>query len=425
MPLYFADLVRETSTASGTGALALAGALPGHRRFADAVPPGASFHYSISGVTRPAEWECGLGSIDAAGRLVRTPISSSAPGHALVDFSAGLKSVALTAGAAWFSAVEARAAPAIADVAGLQAALDGKQAAGSYAAASHSHSIANISGLQAALDARQPISTGHSAATAAAAGDTLVIRRGAGWLNLPLSAIVTRESNGNVGIGPMAAAPDVRLHIADTLSGNGSLRLGGTAPYHGLFLYDVSPGDIMVRVGDAAQKSWRFRYEGDFSPGADAAQNLGRADRRWGTIFAASGTISTSDAALKKHIGAVPDAWLDAWGDVRWVRYRFRRGKRWHIGLVAQAVAAAFAAHGLDAAALGLLCRDAVPDESAKAGVKTGAPAKGKAAASPASITRWGLRYDECLALEAAWQRRELARLAARIGALEAAAVAA
>ena len=30
---------------------------------------------------------------------------------------------------------------------------------------------------------------------------------------------------------------------------------------------------------------------------------------------------------------------------------------------------------------------------------------------------RWGLRYDECFALEAAWQRREIERMAARVGA--------
>lgn len=43
---------------------------------------------------------------------------------------------------------------AIADVASLQAALDGKQAAGSYAAASHTHAISGVTGLQAALDAK-------------------------------------------------------------------------------------------------------------------------------------------------------------------------------------------------------------------------------------------------------------------------------
>jgi hypothetical protein len=43
---------------------------------------------------------------------------------------------------------------AIGDVTGLQTALDGKQAAGSYAAASHGHVISDVTGLQAALDAK-------------------------------------------------------------------------------------------------------------------------------------------------------------------------------------------------------------------------------------------------------------------------------
>lgn len=41
---------------------------------------------------------------------------------------------------------------AVDQVTGLQDALDGKQAAGSYAAATHSHAIDEITGLQAALD---------------------------------------------------------------------------------------------------------------------------------------------------------------------------------------------------------------------------------------------------------------------------------
>lgn len=42
----------------------------------------------------------------------------------------------------------------IADVTGLQTALDGKQAAGSYAASVHGHAIADVTGLTAALDAK-------------------------------------------------------------------------------------------------------------------------------------------------------------------------------------------------------------------------------------------------------------------------------
>jgi hypothetical protein len=55
-------------------------------------------------------------------------------------------------------------AHAIADVTGLQTALDGKQASGSYAAASHAHAIADVTGLQTALDGKQA-SGSYAAAT--------------------------------------------------------------------------------------------------------------------------------------------------------------------------------------------------------------------------------------------------------------------
>jgi hypothetical protein len=127
MALFFADLVREASLGTGLGDLALDGALPGHRRFEDIVPPGARFHYAIAGVTHPQEWETGEGEIGSGGTLLRLPLDSSASGGA-VDFSAGLKTVALTAGAAWFMAQEEGGAIGIADVEGLPAALAGKAA---------------------------------------------------------------------------------------------------------------------------------------------------------------------------------------------------------------------------------------------------------------------------------------------------------
>ncbi|HEV2816055.1 MAG TPA: hypothetical protein VGW40_02370 [Allosphingosinicella sp.] len=131
MSLFFADLVREVSHGAGAGDLALEGALPGHRRFADVVPPGARFHYAIAGITHPNEWETGEGELGGGGALARAPLASSA-GGAAVNFAAGLKTVALTVAAAWFEGQEE--AIAIDDVAGLAAALAGKAASSEVAA---------------------------------------------------------------------------------------------------------------------------------------------------------------------------------------------------------------------------------------------------------------------------------------------------
>lgn len=51
----------------------------------------------------------------------------------------------------------------IADVTGLQTALDGKQASGSYAASVHTHVIADTTGLQTALDGKAATSHTHTA----------------------------------------------------------------------------------------------------------------------------------------------------------------------------------------------------------------------------------------------------------------------
>ncbi|HTU11439.1 MAG TPA: hypothetical protein VMG08_11140 [Allosphingosinicella sp.] len=107
MKLFFADLVRVSCHATGTGSLLLGDPLPGHRGF-DVVPAGERFHYSVLGVTHPDEWETGEGEV-GGGALLRTPSASSA-GGAAVDFSSGLKTVALTVAAPWFASQEAAVA---------------------------------------------------------------------------------------------------------------------------------------------------------------------------------------------------------------------------------------------------------------------------------------------------------------------------
>jgi hypothetical protein len=51
---------------------------------------------------------------------------------------------------------------AISTVSGLQTALDGKQASGSYAAATHTHAISDVTSLQTTLDGKASTSHGHA-----------------------------------------------------------------------------------------------------------------------------------------------------------------------------------------------------------------------------------------------------------------------
>lgn len=208
---------------------------------------------------------------------------------------------------------------------------------------------------------------------------------------------------------------------------------------------------------------------------SDNTQSVGTPSNRASTIYAGTGAINTSDETAKQQIEALPTEWLDAWADVEWCRFKFndaveQKGDsaRWHIGLIAQRVHAAFEARGLDAFAIGLCNRDQweeerepimrmvrVPvtrtrpamnsDESQIFELKeAGELPDGKPVLALTLVmeefiehveqleptgetkivreagTLWGLRYAECQALEAAYQRREIARGVERERALEA-----
>lgn len=182
-------------------------------------------------------------------------------------------------------------------------------------------------------------------------------------------------------------------------------------------------------------------------PGADNANSLGLSSARWSIVYAGTGTINTSDERDKQDIEGIPDEWLDAWGDVEWVRYRWReavaeRGEeaRWHIGLIAQRVRDAFAARGLDAFEIGLLCFDEWEYEAGRPArwVEVGDLLQPEIRGDDGEITqeaiyateremvapgiperqagnRFGLRYDECFAMEATWVRRQMVRLTERL----------
>lgn len=153
---------------------------------------------------------------------------------------------------------------------------------------------------------------------------------------------------------------------------------------------------------------------GSFQPANDNVVSLGASGKRWTQLWAATTTIATSDADYKTAPQAIPDAVLDAIGDVDLVQFKMldaiaakgEANARWHCGVIAQQVVSAFQARGLDATQYGIVCYDTWPAEDAvvdKDGnvIVPARPAGGM----------WSVRYSEILMLEAARVRRDLARL--------------
>ena len=270
---FFADLVRELAQEGGTGPLTPTGAVPGHRRFSGVVPPGVSFHYAIAGIAHPAEWEVGTGRIGGDGRLLRDAVAASSAGGAAVDFAVGLKTIALTVGADWFAARDMETAALAAAVAGLSGQL---------------------TSVHDALAARQPISTSHDSASGGEASDAVTVRRGADWVNIPLSALAFRDAGGRYPLdgalgaaAGSAAAPSISFAAdADTgfwqpaadnigfvsgglermrLSATGHLGIGSMPGAPNARLHIVSGGEIQ-RLETTTARGGGACYQGFYDP---------------------------------------------------------------------------------------------------------------------------------------------------------------
>lgn len=94
MALVLADRVQDTTTSTGTGAIALDNAPPtGYQSFA-VIGNGNTTYYTIVG---GSEWEVGVGTYNSTGpSLVRDTVLSSSNSNSLVNFSAGTKQVFVT-----------------------------------------------------------------------------------------------------------------------------------------------------------------------------------------------------------------------------------------------------------------------------------------------------------------------------------------
>ena len=102
--MVFFDRVKETTTTVGTGAITLAGATSGFVSFASVMTVGGICYYCIQGQT-PGEWETGIGTYSGTNTLTRTtPLAGSAATP--VSFSAGIKDIFITVGAAYFGSVQ-------------------------------------------------------------------------------------------------------------------------------------------------------------------------------------------------------------------------------------------------------------------------------------------------------------------------------
>lgn len=208
----------------------------------------------------------------------------------------------------------------------------------------------------------------------------------------------------------------------------------------------IPSGTHYIRLTNTASGGICIENNNNFYPtGPNGNMNLGVAAVKWKELYCVNGTINTSDARHKSAPTAIDDRVLDAWGDVHLIAFKWLEAirekgddARWHTGVIAQQVRDAFAARGLDGTHYGLLCYDQWDEvtepvyESIRKVVKkindNGALVEEEIIeqrdTGEVKVTReagdlWSIRADQCLFMEAAYQRRRCDRVEARLAALE------
>lgn len=175
------------------------------------------------------------------------------------------------------------------------------------------------------------------------------------------------------------------------------------------------------------------------NPGTDGTISAGKSDKRYSQVWVVNGAINTSDETKKYFDSAyddtffegMPNAVLDAWGEIPIVRFKwldeiekYESGERdttprWHIGRKAQDVQRAFARHGVDAGEYGVFCYDkweeTVINHPAEYGEGELVIREAWTEVLPAGEI-YSIRDNEAANIEAAYQRRRMARIEAKLG---------
>lgn len=195
-------------------------------------------------------------------------------------------------------------------------------------------------------------------------------------------------------------------------------------------------GQAYVGIVDSLDGSTAIQYvfnKDNVSPTKDA--DIGSSTYQWKDLYLKNSPIVSSDRRLKQDIADIPEAVFRAWEKVNFCQYRFKEAvekkgseARLHVGMIAQEILEAFNSQGLNATDYGIVCHDSWEDQYQDVEVGT-KPAvlneKGEVVTPEEPIMEhqlikkagdlWTVRYEEALALEAAYQRWKLQKIEAAL----------
>lgn len=169
---------------------------------------------------------------------------------------------------------------------------------------------------------------------------------------------------------------------------------------------DVTDDNGAVIPGVTATPYNGVTTYGSVQPNSDAASSCGLAGQRWSVVYAATGTINTSDGNQKQQVADLTAQEKAVATSIKSLIKTFKfndavalkgDGARIHVGVIAQDVKAAFEAQGLDPHRYALFCSDTWYEVDGKAQNGAG-DFYTQDTPGAVQVTQLGVRYDQLLA---------------------------
>ena len=277
-------------------------------------------------------------------------------------------------------------------------------------------------GLTTHVSGTLPVANGGTNLTSYTAGDllyatgaTTLAKLGVGTSNQILTSTGSAPQwSTNITVGILTWGTKLILTGNGSTPGASELAIGTNGAGSRLVYNTATGGEHDFTINGA---NIFIASAGGIGPGADNTETCGFSFWRWSVVYAATGTINTSDANTKQQIADLSAAETAVAQRIKKLFKTFKfndsvaekgDGARIHVGVIAQDVKAAFEAEGLDPNRYGLFCYDQWDDsfvdevetqiviengEQIEKSVPTGKKILERAAGS-----RYGVRYEELLA---------------------------
>ena len=163
-------------------------------------------------------------------------------------------------------------------------------------------------------------------------------------------------------------------------------------------------------------------------PSSTANYNLGKSDATWNNIYTQNAVTVVSDERHKSNIQDIPQELLDAWKNIKFKMWKMNAAinekgsehARWHTGYIAQHIKDVLTNAGLEWTRYGLITYESWDATEGQEAVYDSENNLISEAIEPRDAGEiYMLRMEECLVVEAAYQRYLLEKQEARIQQLE------